>query len=142
MRKLTKLALTLSAALALSTGIALAHPRTLGVLISVQGPIKHGLKWQVLGSGGKELGSATEHCNKNETLCRFTFKLPHGSIRMAWYFAHRGRTSTLTRAQITGGTGQYAGATGHASVTALGPGGTVTRTLSGAQYIQVVFHLG
>lgn len=141
MRRLTALVAVVAAALALLTGVAMARARTLAVLITIQRPIRDGVDWQVLGPNGKVLGGASEACNKKDTVCRFDFKLPHGSLRTTWYFTRRRRTSVRTGAEVTGGSGQYAGATGHASVDAVGPGGTVSPILSGAQFIQVVFHL-
>jgi hypothetical protein len=141
MRRLAMLAATLSATLGLSTGVAMAKARTLPVLITIQGRIRNGLDWEVLGRNGTVLGSATDVCNRQGTVCVLAFRLPHGSIRMTWDFAQTHRESVLRATQITGGSGQYAGARGYASVDALGPGGTLSRTLSGAQFIQVVFHL-
>lgn len=131
-----------AAAWAFPTAAALASGRRLAVLLTIQQPIRGGLDWQVLGSGGKVLGSASEVCNTRKAVCRFHFKLPHGTLRMTWRFVERHHTFELTAAPITGGSGRYAGARGYASVGAVGPGGTLSRNLTGAQYIQVVFHLG
>jgi len=137
----TMLLATMSAVLALSTGVAAAKPHTLPVLITIQRSIRHGLDWQVLGRDGKVLGSATEVSNSQGTVWTFNFRLRHGSIRMTWDFARVHGVNVLRRAQITGGSDQFAGAAGYASVGALGPGGRLSPNLSGAQLIQVVFHL-
>src|ERR1700733_4061766 len=142
MRKLTMVFAAMSVALALSAGATLANTRTLAVLITMSHRwSKRSIDWEVLAARGQRLGSAIEVATHQGTVWGFNFKLARGSIRTTWYFTERDRTVVLTAAPVTSGTGKYAGARGYATVEGLGPGGTSTHTLTGAVYIQVVFHL-
>lgn len=128
-------------ALAAGPAIASARPRTVRTLITIQQTIRHGLEWDVLDNDYGHLGRATEVSNSAGTTWKFRFILARGSIRTTWHFTKHGRSLSLSRAPIVGGSGIYKRATGYATVRGVTPAGRLTRSLTGAQYILVVFHL-
>lgn len=149
MRKLALVAaaLTATATLALSTGTAMAHPGKLAVLSALKTQVKLHSKsgvrvrtvWQLENlRETKILGSETTVCNPKGITCQDRFNLSQGSIRLTEYYVPRGRRYVLSRMLITGGSGQYSGATGTASEEALAPDLRPSPLASGG-LLEVVF---
>jgi hypothetical protein len=139
MRRMVILFAVALAGLAASAGTAAAKTQTVAVLITISRTADHHVDWDVMGNQGKPLGSATEMANRSGSVWSWNFKLAHGTIRTTWYFSRNGKSASLSRAPITGGSGRYAGASG--SVSASGVlDGRLTKNLDQSS-IQVVFHI-